>query len=354
MKSTTTTTTLFSLLALVPLVAAHGYVASVKIDGTKYDGPYVGEDGAYPIRPISTIDPMKGADYADLSCGTNSYAVSGDEDKVYAQAQPGSDIEVSWMGGGGHQAWPHNVGPMLTYLARCDDDDCMNFDSKDAEWFKIDEVAMKKDGSEWEQADLMQEEPAKVTLPSNLAAGSYLLRHEIIALHIASDEGGAEFYAGCVQMKVGGSETGAPSDSDLVKFPGAYSDEDPGILVNAFSLGKNDYQFPGPNVSDLSGSSSGSSSDNDEGDDDDNSSSASSSGAHSSKTSSGAPEATGGYDSGYTKNNSCSLKKRSSGNVKRSNMTGEDTASIEYAKAKRGHPRVYSRIMRGLDWRSVF
>lgn len=91
--------------------------------------------------------------------------------------------------------------------------------------------------------------PHSFKLPSNLARGGYLLRHEIIALHLADQPGGAEFYPACVQINVGGDQTGAPSPDELVRFPGAYSDSDPGILVNAFDDAP--YDFPGPPISRL-------------------------------------------------------------------------------------------------------
>ena len=69
------------------------------------------------------------------------------------------------------------------------------------------------------------------TLPKSLASGGYLVRHEIIALHLANEKGKAEFYPSCQQIKVGGSETGVPSEDQLLSFPGAYSDDDPGIFV---------------------------------------------------------------------------------------------------------------------------
>ena len=95
--------------------------------------------------------------------------------------------------------------------------------------------------------------PHHFTLPSTLAPGGYLLRHEIIALHLADQPGGAEFYPACIQINVGGDQTGAPSPDELVKFPGAYSDNDPGILVNAFDDAP--YDFPGPPISNLASSS---------------------------------------------------------------------------------------------------
>lgn len=73
--------------------------------------------------------------------------------------------------------------------------------------------------------------PANVTLPANIAPGAYLIRHEIIALHLATVAGGAEFYPSCSQIRVGGTGTGAPTADELVLLPGAYSDTDPGILV---------------------------------------------------------------------------------------------------------------------------
>jgi hypothetical protein len=73
--------------------------------------------------------------------------------------------------------------------------------------------------------------PANVTIPSTLAPGNYLLRSEIIALHLATTLGGAEFYPSCIQLSVGGSQIGAPTCSEEVTFPGGYSDTDPGILA---------------------------------------------------------------------------------------------------------------------------
>jgi cellulase len=70
------------------------------------------------------------------------------------------------------------------------------------------------------------------TMPSCVAAGQYLLRAEIIALHSASKQGQAQFYMGCAQINVSssGSKTG-----QTVSFPGAYSANDPGILVSIYN-----------------------------------------------------------------------------------------------------------------------
>lgn len=126
---------------------------------------------------------------------------------------------------------------MLTYMASCGSTTCDQFDATTAKWFKIQEIGLDSSTeSGWAQADLMNGTPANITLPSNLAPGNYLLRHEIIALHLANTMGGAEFYPSCSQIIVGGSGTGKPSDDELVSLPGAYSDNDPGIYVPSVSL----------------------------------------------------------------------------------------------------------------------
>ena len=114
-------------------------------------------------------------------------------------------------------------------MASCGSAGCANFDSSKAQWFKIEEAGLQKDGT-WAQAALMQGKPAVVQLPSNIAPGEYLIRHEIIALHTAMTLGGAEFYPSCAQLKVSGSATGKPAKT--VSLPGAYKDTDPGILVD--------------------------------------------------------------------------------------------------------------------------
>lgn len=90
--------------------------------------------------------------------------------------------------------------------------------------------------------------PASVTIPSTIAPGNYLIRHEIIALHLATSKGGAEFYPSCAQLRIGGNQKGAPAASELVSLPGAYSDNDPGIFdPQAFDT-KATYAFPGPKI----------------------------------------------------------------------------------------------------------
>lgn len=86
------------------------------------------------------------------------------------------------------------------------------------------------------------------------------MRHEIIALHLATQRGMAEFYPACSQLRVGGSGTGKPDASELVSLPGAYSDDDPGIYDPNVYDPSSPYVFPGPPVAAFVGGSSGGSS----------------------------------------------------------------------------------------------
>ncbi|RXW11698.1 hypothetical protein EST38_g14155, partial [Candolleomyces aberdarensis] len=73
---------------------------------------------------------------------------------------------------------------------------------------------------------------------------NYLIQHEIIALHLAQNQGRAGVYAACAQICIGSSGTAVPTKDELVLFPGAYR--------NVFDNRLN-YQFPGAAVSRLAG-----------------------------------------------------------------------------------------------------
>jgi len=250
----TSSTLVFAIVAAaVPFVSAHGFVQDLKIDGKLIKGSPVGGKAVdTSIRQVFSQDPIKGANNPSVNCGNGAKAAS-----QVSSANPGSTLAFSWKAADGSN-WPHNIGPMLTYMTNCGDEGCDKFDPANAEWFKIQQVG-KKDADTWAQNDIKNGADATVTLPKDIAPGNYIVRHEIIALHLANSKGGAEFYEGCVQLKIGGSGTGAPSKDELVKLPGAYSDTDPGIFdPTVFDSGAK-YSFPGPAISKLAATSSSSS-----------------------------------------------------------------------------------------------
>jgi hypothetical protein len=168
---------------------------------------------------------------------------------LVADANPGSTIAFSWRNGEGGP-WVHNTGPVMTYMASCGDSGCANFSGPSAEFFKISELGQQPDGN-WTMADLNAGPNAttSVTLPSDLPAGEYLVRHELIAMQLGMSPGGAEFYPACLQIRLAapnGTAAPLPSGDQVVNFPGGYSDTDPGILdPDIYNPGAN-YTFPGP------------------------------------------------------------------------------------------------------------
>jgi len=247
MKSTLT----LSFLAALPYVAAHGFVSKMTIDGQAYPGNVPNaKTNPSIIRQIDDISPVKGANNTYLNCGQAATLAS-----LVANANPGSVVTFTWNSGNLGN-WPHNTGPMMTYMASCGSTPCNSFDSQNAQWFKIDQLGQQENGT-WVQQDVMNGTPANVTIPSNIAPGNYIVRHEILALQLAVSIGGAEFYPSCSQLTIGGSGTGAPTASELVSFPGAYSDTDPGIYdPSVYDNTGAPYVFPGPPVASFVGSSS--------------------------------------------------------------------------------------------------
>lgn len=81
------------------------------------------------------------------------------------------------------------------------------------------------------------------TIPACLAAGSYIVRHEIIALHSAASYPGAQFYPSCHQVKVTGSGS-STGPANKVAFPGAYAASDPGVTYDMYKAST--YTIPGP------------------------------------------------------------------------------------------------------------
>lgn len=251
--------TLFaSILALATYVSAHGYVSAVAIDGQLYNGnpPNSHKPFASPIRMISIPFPIYGANNTNLTCGN-----SAQKAQVVAAAKPGSKLTFSWQSGNtspGQTHWPHDTGPMMTYMAACEGTTCDNFDASGAKWFKIHQVGLQNIGSAnaqrvWYQKEIMNGNSLTVPLPNNIKPGDYLVRHEILALHLAN-EGKAEYYPSCTQIRISGSGTGVPSQT--VSFPGGYHDSDPGILdLHVYDPGAN-YTFPGPPVDTLAASDS--------------------------------------------------------------------------------------------------
>lgn len=233
------------LLASAALVAGHGYVSSIVVDGTTYGGYLVDtyyfesdppeliawstnatDDGF--VAPTAYTDP-------DIVCHRGSAPAA-----LSAPVTPGGTVTLTWS------TWPDDHhGPVITYLANCKGS-CADVDKTTLEFFKIDAGGMitsTPNPGTWASDQLIADNFSRtITIPDDIEAGNYVLRHEIIALHSAESVDGAQNYPQCINLNVTGSGTASPSGT---LGEALYTETDPGILVDIWDPLSN-YTIPGP------------------------------------------------------------------------------------------------------------
>lgn len=104
---------------------------------------------------------------------------------------------------------------------------CSEFNSSEGDWFKIAQEGLlsgtvtegwwyQRNFQEWDGG------PSKWSerIPASLKPGEYLIRHEIIALHIANRP---QWYPECAHLVVSGNGTEVPGKEYLAKLPGLWS-----------------------------------------------------------------------------------------------------------------------------------
>ncbi|OAL05192.1 glycoside hydrolase [Phaeosphaeriaceae sp. SRC1lsM3a] len=245
-----------ALSIFAPLVAAHGFVQNATIGGKEYDfyhpyqDPYMSPAPARISRPVQGNFPIESVSLKDVECGGNTTGgiIGSTPAALHAPVTAGSSVNLRWT------TWPEShLGPVITYMARCPDEGCNKYQTNGAAvWFKIAETGLIRPDADWLKADwgsspLIPAPNAGVnyTVPACLKPGYYLVRHEIIALHSAYNEGGAQFYPGCHQLDVSSKGSTLPKEG-LVSFPGAYGSKDSGIIFSIY--GQSPYTIPGPKV----------------------------------------------------------------------------------------------------------
>lgn len=125
--------------------------------------------------------------------------------------------------------------------------ECTTLTSSALKWTKISQAALVTPSTNtWVTDTLIENSFVSTTiLPKNLKPGNYVIRHEIIALHSAYDDNGAQAYPQCLNFKIGGSGTVAPTAG--VSGSSLYTRNDLGIKFNIYA-GATNYPYPGPPV----------------------------------------------------------------------------------------------------------
>ncbi|KAF2743332.1 lytic polysaccharide monooxygenase [Sporormia fimetaria CBS 119925] len=143
-----------------------------------------------------------------------------------------------------------HFGPVQFYMARVPDGaDINTWEPAGNVWAKVAKIDAVKGSAGYtsgvETWPAYQKKSVDFTLPKSLPSGKYLVRVESIALHQASNPGGAQIYLSCAQVNVTGGGNGNPGP--LVAFPGAYNRNDPGLIWSYYPV-KTSYTAPGPAV----------------------------------------------------------------------------------------------------------
>lgn len=186
---------------------------------------------------------------ANITCHFNSKPGA-----LHANITAGDSLTLKW------NEWPtSHKGPVLDYLARCDGD-CSTKDKTKLEWVKIGQLGWLN-STGWDVIDLggtwatdvliVNGFEWTVKVPEVLEEGNYVLRHEIIALHVAEQKYGAQAYPQCVNLRVSRDLTTAKKEARKLEGgvlgPQLYGIEDKGILVDIHRK-IDGYDIPGPEV----------------------------------------------------------------------------------------------------------
>jgi len=191
------------------------------------------------VRARDKNMPVYDVSSPDIACGQNAQPLSDDGVSRVGAVTAGTNIKFYWGKG-----FPH-AGPVTNFMAKCEPD-CGSFTGiGEKSWFKVDEQKYV-DGDGWPTTSLATTGYVEMKVPECLAPGEYLVRHEIISLSECHKKNRCQLYPGCAQIKVEGKGTVRPKD--LVAFPGAYKNTDPGILFNSNAMDWTDYTPPGPLV----------------------------------------------------------------------------------------------------------
>ncbi|KAH8833368.1 glycoside hydrolase [Flagelloscypha sp. PMI_526] len=235
---------LLSLALVASCVSAHTIFQQVYVNG-------VDQGRLQGVRYPSYNGPITDVTSNDLICNGGPNPLVTPLSTKIITAPAGAQVTAQW-----HNTLTSNTGdnpdpidsshkgPILTYLAKVDS--ALQTNITGLKWFKIYEDGLDVATTTW-AVDKLNANAGKVTftIPSCIAPGQYLMRHELIALHAASSYPGAQLYMECAQLQITGGGSTSPA---TVSIPGLYKGTDPGITVNIYWPVLTNYTIPGPAV----------------------------------------------------------------------------------------------------------
>ncbi|KAI1801347.1 glycoside hydrolase family 61 protein [Daldinia bambusicola] len=224
-------------------VLAHSFVSNINIKGLSYDGFRPTEPDTHPFAigwSTTAFDQgyinQTGYQTEEIICHRGAKNAKG-----HAPVSAGGIVHIQWNG------WPQShKGPVLDYLASCGRS-CETVDKDALRFFKINQVGLV-DGSKapglWGSDQLIANNNSwMVEIPQRIQSGYYVLRTEIISLHNASREIGAQNYPQCINLQIIGDGAEAPLGTLGKEL---YDPDDPSMRLDIY--GVSTYNIPGPTL----------------------------------------------------------------------------------------------------------
>ncbi|KAK1998059.1 fungal cellulose binding domain-containing protein [Colletotrichum falcatum] len=231
----------FPLLA-VPLVQCHYIFSQLIVNGNAVGGDYTYmRKNSNDYQPSFTSEIVNSP---ELRCNKGATTGTAQTYTVAAGSRVGFKL---W-----YNEFIEHPGPGFVYMSKVSGS--LNGYDGSGDWFKVYETGLcggqPNVDTSW---CTWQKDRIEFTIPNRIPPGDYLVRVEHIGLHEAH-VGKAQFYMECAHLKITGNGGGTPGP--LVKIPGIYKANDPGIAYNKWTNTPAQYIMPGPKVWDDNGSSS--------------------------------------------------------------------------------------------------
>ena len=238
---------------LASKVAAHGYLQTFQLDGVDHEGYDRWNDNRDPnhigwSHTVPDEGPVLDISSPDMACRTGAEPAEN-----YGQIAAGGDARFYWTSDDkviNPNGWAESHrGPVITYIAPCNGE-CTNVDKTSLKWTKIAEAGLVSGTANvngvW-ATDKLREAGGwnDATIPSDLAAGKYVIRNELIALHRAHINE-PEFYMQCGNIEVTGGGSNDLSGSGVVASQ-LYSRDDNIFGFDVYNGGsETTWSIPGP------------------------------------------------------------------------------------------------------------
>lgn len=227
-------------LGLLGTVSAHATMFGVSVNGKDQ-----GDGRNKYIRSPATNDPVRDLKNPNIVCNTNG----GTPAPNFVKAKAGDKLSFRWFHFNPDDPNdildPSHKGAILTYIAPFTEGN-----GAQPIWSKLAQQGFEN--GQWATIKMIANKgQVEFSLPKSLASGKYLIRQELLALHMADFRGdqvpgrGSEIYPSCVQFEISGSGEAIP-DQDF-DFNRGYKYDDKGLFFNIY-IPFDKYTPPGPPI----------------------------------------------------------------------------------------------------------